>query len=332
MHNRSNRLILLFLSVLLLLGHFTNWAPPVTKATQLSVAHSDVPLPNFSHIFVIVMENKERGAIVGNHDAAYINQLAAQFGQANHFYGTTHPSLPNYLAMTGGDTFGITSDCTDCFVAADNLAIQLENGGRSWKAYVEGMPSPCFVGDAPPDYRQKHNPFIYYDNVRQNPTRCDHIVPFTQLAADLQANTLPDFVWISPNMCHSMHDCDIGTGDGGHRRHVAIRPVMGAHTVPHREQEGCVGVVVGFVDFVNQRWPGVGAGCVDAMALGAGGIENLLAGLRVPEQFRHDDADRRRWRLAPVDHNAVDGERGKRQRRRDHHVAHDHQPATCVAS
>ncbi|MEZ4656156.1 MAG: alkaline phosphatase family protein [Caldilineaceae bacterium] len=213
MQNCSARLILLLLSVILLLGHYPNWTPPISQATRPAVAHSDAPLPNFSHIFVIVMENKEQGAIVGNHDAAYINQLAAQFGQANHFYATTHPSLPNYLAMTGGDTFGVTSDCTDCFVNADNLAAQLESAGRTWKAYIEGMPSPCFVGDAPPDYRQKHNPFIYYDNVRQTPARCDHIVPFPQLAADLQANRLPDFVWISPSMCHSMHDCDIRTGD-----------------------------------------------------------------------------------------------------------------------
>lgn len=273
MHNRSNRLILLFLSVLLLLGHFTNWAPPVTKATQLSVAHSDVPLPNFSHIFVIVMENKERGAIVGNHDAAYINQLAAQFGQANHFYGTTHPSLPNYLAMTGGDTFGITSDCTDCFVAADNLAIQLENGGRSWKAYVEGMPSPCFVGDAPPDYRQKHNPFIYYDNVRQNPTRCDHIVPFTQLAADLQANTLPDFVWISPNMCHSMHDCDIGTGDAWLKTWVS--QILAS---PAWQRDGVL-----FITFDEGKGP---AGCCTYAA--GGQIDTLVISPLVQPGFASD--------------------------------------------
>jgi hypothetical protein len=75
------------------------------------------------------------------------------------------------------------------------------------------MPSACFVGDAPPLYKQKHNPFIYYDNVRTNPARCSQIVPFTQFAADTQANALPDFAWITPNMCNDMHDCSVSAGD-----------------------------------------------------------------------------------------------------------------------
>ena len=170
-------------------------------------------LPTFSHIFIIVLENKEASRIIDNPEARYINSLAAQYARATNFYGTRHPSLPNYLALTGGDTFGITEDCTDCFIAADNIASQLETAGRSWKAYMESMPSPCFVGDGQALYRQKHNPFIYYDNVRTDPARCNKIVPLTQLEADLQANALPDYVWITPNMCNSMHDCSIATGD-----------------------------------------------------------------------------------------------------------------------
>jgi len=98
-------------------------------------------------------------------------------------------------------------------VAQTNLVDRLETAGKSWKAYMEGMPHPCFVGDYGDLYRQKHNPFIYYDNIRSDPVRCGKIVPFTQFATDMQANALPEFVWITPNMCNDGHDCPISATD-----------------------------------------------------------------------------------------------------------------------
>ena len=169
-------------------------------------------VPNFRHIFVIVLENHSYGDIIGNAKLPYLNSLAKDYGLATASYSVTHPSLPNYLALTGGDTFGVTSDCTDCFVKAPNLVDQLETAGKSWKAYMDGMPSPCFLGNHD-QYAQKHNPFIYYDDVRANSDRCGKIVPFTDLASDLKANTMPDFVWITPDQCHDMHSCPREQGD-----------------------------------------------------------------------------------------------------------------------
>src|SRR6266699_2252794 len=159
-------------------------------------------LPTFSHVFTIVMENEESSSLIGNSAAPYINGLAQSYGLATQYYAISHPSLPNYLAMTAGSTFGISSDCTTCWVGATNLADQIEAGGRSWKAYLEGMPSACFVGDAYP-YMQKHNPWIYYHDIRTNAARCTaHVVPFTQLGADLASGSVPSYVWITPNMCN----------------------------------------------------------------------------------------------------------------------------------
>jgi hypothetical protein len=185
-------------------------ASPTPQASETAVPAAG--LPAFSHVFIIVMENKEASRIVGNSSAPYLNSLAADYARAANYYGVTHPSLPNYLALTGGSTFGIHSDCTDCFVKADNIANQLEAAGRSWKAYMESIPSACFLGNATP-YAQKHNPFIYYDNLRADPARCNRIVPFDRLAADLEADQVPDYVWISPDLCHDMHNCSIATGD-----------------------------------------------------------------------------------------------------------------------
>ncbi len=185
---------------------------PTISPTLEVTSTSHALLPNFSHIFIILLENKESSAVVGNSAAPYLNGLAAQYARATNYFGVTHPSLPNYLALIGGDTFGITSDCTTCFVSAENVIDQIETSGRTWRAYMESMPRPCFLGDTQA-YKQKHNPFIYFDDIRTNPDRCDRIVPLSQFDADLQSNALPNYIWITPNICNDMHDCGIDVGD-----------------------------------------------------------------------------------------------------------------------
>jgi hypothetical protein len=168
------------------------------------------------HVAVIVMENEEYGDVVGpssGGQAPYINSLARRYGLATGMYAITHPSLPNYLALTGGSTFGIDSDCTDCSVGATSIVDQLERAHLSWRAYMEDLPRPCFTGASAGDYAKKHDPFAYYTRVTRDPARCANIVPATRLAADERAGALPRFAWISPNLCHDMHDCSVSTGD-----------------------------------------------------------------------------------------------------------------------
>jgi hypothetical protein len=177
-------------------------------------AKGAVNVPVFDHIFVIVFENHAYSQIVGNPaQAPYFNRLAARYGVATNYRAVTHPSLPNYLALVGGSTFGVTTNCTTCFVAAENLvADRIVGSGSTWKAYMENLPAPCFVGDAYP-YAQRHNPFIYFDDIRTT-AQCNNIVPLTSLTADLgSVPSTPDYVWITPNLCNDMHDCSIATGD-----------------------------------------------------------------------------------------------------------------------
>jgi phosphatidylinositol-3-phosphatase len=94
------------------------------------------------HIAVIVMENHEYGDIVGSSSAPYINSLARRYALATGANAITHPSLPNYLALTGGSTFGIDSDCTECKVIATSIVDQLEHARLSWRAYMEDLPAP----------------------------------------------------------------------------------------------------------------------------------------------------------------------------------------------
>lgn len=162
-----------------------------------------------------MLENASFTDVFHSSAMPYLNRLGATYTVATRYDAITHPSLPNYLALLGGSTFGVTSDCITCTVAAPNLVDQLEQGGKSWAAYMEGMPGACSSLPVWPlgRYAKKHNPFLYFNDIRANPARCSHVVPYANLAHDLSAGAVPDFVWITPDLCHDGHDCPLSQAD-----------------------------------------------------------------------------------------------------------------------
>ena len=199
----------------------TPLSPPTLTSTATSTATATATLtpaptsqvPSFEHVVLIVFENKEFGSVIGNPDMPVYNRLANEYTLLTQFYAVRHPSLPNYIALIEGDTFGITSDCNDCFVNAPSLPDLIEASGRTWKTYQEDMPKPCYVGSKNP-YAQKHNPFVYFDPIRLNSERCtSSVVPFTDLSTDIQAGTLPNYIFITPNLCNDAHDCSLKVAD-----------------------------------------------------------------------------------------------------------------------
>ncbi len=186
----------------------------VVAAVFACPAASAAPrLPELEHVIVIVFENKESGSVIGSVEAPTFNSYAQRYARLTRFYGVTHPSLPNYLALVSGSTQKITTNCTDCVITARSHADTLEARGRSWKTYAEGLPSPGFLGASDGRYNKKHSPFAYFRSITDNPARRARIVPFTQLALDLAAQQLPDFSLVVPDMCNSMHDCPVAVGD-----------------------------------------------------------------------------------------------------------------------
>jgi len=170
-------------------------------------------VPNFKRIVIIVFENKEFGTVIGNPQMPNFNKLASEYTLLTQYYAVTHPSLPNYIALIGGDTFGILSDCNDCYVNGQSLPDLIEASGRTWKTYQEDMPEPCFLGDTN-IYAQKHNPFIYFDLVRLAAERCERsIVPFSVLQTDIETDSLPNFIFVTPNLCNDAHDCGLDVAD-----------------------------------------------------------------------------------------------------------------------
>lgn len=186
---------------------------PVATSAPAVVASTAGKIPNFDHIVLFVLENEYLQSVIGSAQMPHLNALAQKYVLLSNYSAVTHPSLPNYLALVSGSTQDVTSNCNDCFVDQPNLADEIEASGRSWKSYMESMPSPCFVGNTG-QFAQFTNPFIYFDSIRLNAARCERsIVPLTQLDTDLAANALPNFVFIMPDKCDSGHDCSAETAD-----------------------------------------------------------------------------------------------------------------------
>jgi phosphatidylinositol-3-phosphatase len=160
--------------------------------------------PRLHHVFIIVLENREYGAAG---EPPYLRSLQKAGASATRYYALGHPSLPNYLALLSGSTQGVTGDDFSGVLSARTLVDQLEAAGLTWKAYMEDLPSPCFLGDQAGEYARKHDPFTYFSSIRDNPKRCALIQPLPALMHDLQYGPVPNFVWITPNLCHDGHDC-----------------------------------------------------------------------------------------------------------------------------
>jgi hypothetical protein len=240
----------------------------------LRVPTNKRPPAKRSHVFVIVMENKRYGDVVGSSSAPYFNRLARQSALLADIAAIRHPSLPNYIALISGDTHGIRSNCTACHVAARSLPDQLEEAGFAWKGYMEDMPRPCYRGASWDGYVKKHNPFIYFDAIRDKPSRCKRIVPYTRLSRDLFKRRLPDLSFITPNLCNDTHDCPVRTGD---RFLAHLVPALIRETGPH-------GFVVITYDEGSTR-----DACCGGLSRG-GRIPTLIAGPDVRRGVRPDAA------------------------------------------
>ncbi len=175
--------------------------------------------PHYDHVFLVIMENEGYCQIVGNPYAPILNALANDYGLATDYRGVADPSEPNYVAMLGGDSYGIRSDDPYWFpgqtIHAANLMSQLTEAGKTWKGYFQGMPYPGYRGYCYPDkcngirdadtvYVSKHNGIVNFANL-QNPTQLANMVPFEQLADDLAAGKVPDFSYIVPDECSDIH-------------------------------------------------------------------------------------------------------------------------------
>ena len=199
---------------------------------------ADGQVPRYAHIVVVLDENKNYDQILDPVAAPEISALAKTYGVATRFYAEVHPSEANYVALLGGDTFGIQDDdayycrrgstrplCDgaaapgypDHTLQARHLGDQLRAEGLDWRGYYESIPAPgsdaVVASDPAFDngtrktalYASKHSGFMNFADVQTDPERARRIVGFDRLKQDLDADRLPAFALVVPNQCNDMH-------------------------------------------------------------------------------------------------------------------------------
>jgi hypothetical protein len=208
-------------------------APPIQAARSETVLHREAmwayrPIPRFTHVFYFMMENTSANMLIGNPNAPFINQLVRQYGYDTNYYGVTHTSLPNYVAaLSGSNWFSNEDDVTQRF-SHTNLVDQLMARHLSWQGVMENIPYPGFAGAWYPDnepagtspntqppnalYAIKHDPFLLFSDIANNPAATRNVVPLREFAQELATGQVARFTWISPNLINDMHGQPSGPG------------------------------------------------------------------------------------------------------------------------
>jgi Phosphoesterase family len=180
--------------------------PPPTPP----VAH----VPQFDHVFVVMMENEDYDEIIGNPAAPYLNSLLAKGTNLKNMYAIAHPSDENYTALAAGTTGTQEGNTTTAELDNQQIGDLVGNAGGTWRSYTESANGPCDRGSQD-TYTIDDTPFINFKDVSDNQASCqEHEQPFTQFQLDLdQSSTTPTYSWFEPNDCDDMEGCGITAGD-----------------------------------------------------------------------------------------------------------------------
>jgi acid phosphatase len=168
-------------------------------------------------VLVVVEENHTAGSALRG--MPYLASLATTYGRATSYKALTHPSLPNYLAIAGGSTFGVRDDRGPLShrLTGPSVFDRVLAAGRTAKTYAESMPAPCaLTGTA--KYAVRHNPWTYFADPASRASCRRFDVPSGTAAkgalrTDIDRGTLPDLGLLIPDICNDAHDCSLATAD-----------------------------------------------------------------------------------------------------------------------
>ena len=172
-----------------------------------------VAAPAVTKVLVFVEENHSLAQMQSG--MPYTFGLAKKYAYATNYTAIRHPSLPNYVAIAGGDTFGIADDKAPSAhkISAQTVFGQALAKGKTAKAYMDGMPSNCALANGGTQYVVKHNPWVYFTPAAERSGCTSYDVPLSKLQADINAGTLPNVGMVVPNLLNDAHDGSLGTAD-----------------------------------------------------------------------------------------------------------------------
>lgn len=200
-----------------------NWAEPVMRrlligiavvlVLPLALAHGaesgSQSVPLFNKVMIIVLEN-------ANYEEAmaqpFLGKLAKSGALLSRFYAETHPSLPNYIALTAGTVAGVSSD-RPVSLKVRHIGGLLEARDKTWKVYAQAYPGHCFLGQRSGMYVRKHVPFLSFVNVQNDARRCANVVEASALNYDAAKGNLPDFSLYIPDQKNDGHDTGVAFAD-----------------------------------------------------------------------------------------------------------------------
>ena len=139
-----------------------------TQAGLVTVQAPPSALAPVSKLLTIVEENNSLDQMTSS--MPYLFGLAQRFAYADHYSAIRHPSLPNYLAIAGGDTFGVTADGEPATYPVKGHSVfgQALARGRTARTYAESMSDTCaLTGNVDKGYAVKHNPWAYFVDERE---------------------------------------------------------------------------------------------------------------------------------------------------------------------
>ena len=161
-------------------------------------------------IVTVVLENTDYESAITQ---PFLSQLAKGGTLLTNYSGVGHPSEPNYIAMVGGGTLGVSDD-GNYNLPNKSIVDLFEGKNLTWHVYAEDYPSgDCFTGSRSGKYARKHNPLISFTAISQNPTRCANITNETNFLSDFKTGKLPNYTMYVPNMDNDGHDTDVGFAD-----------------------------------------------------------------------------------------------------------------------
>jgi hypothetical protein len=189
------------------------WALTIFSIVLTSSSAGAEPGQHFNRAIFVLFENTSYRRTIAQ---PFFKELADRGANFTNFFAEARPSQPNYIALTSGDTHGVRTN-SNINLNVRNIVDLLEAKGIEWRAYAEDFPGNCFQRASTNNYARKHNPFISYINIQNNPQRCAKIVNANQFATDVAGGTLPSYVFYIPDMNNDGHDTGVRFADRWYR-------------------------------------------------------------------------------------------------------------------
>jgi hypothetical protein len=186
-----------------------------TLAVSITIGATVGSTSPFGHVVIVVEENANYDSVVGSTAMPYLNSLIKSYGLATQYYSNGHGSITDYMMLVTGQLLTDNDNETPATfpVSVNNAVREVVANGKTWKAYAESLPYVGYTGGDTGLYAVRHVPMPYLTDVQDSATGKLGLVPFTQFATDLASGQLPDYSFITPNLCDDAHNCALSVAD-----------------------------------------------------------------------------------------------------------------------